>query len=52
MSKRVHFHCLSCGENFYADLLSEEEQREHVRENRPFGPTRCPKCGGIRLERG
>jgi hypothetical protein len=31
MSKRTHFHCLRCGENFYADVLSAEEQAEYER---------------------
>ena len=52
MSKRVHFRCLRCGESFYADVLSEDEKREYMRERRPFSATRCRKCGSTDLERG
>jgi hypothetical protein len=52
MSKRVHFRCLHCGDSFYADVLSKDEQVEYAREHKPFGPTRCLKCGSANLERG
>jgi hypothetical protein len=52
MSRRVHFHCHSCGENFYADVLDDDEKLEHIRARKPHGPVRCPQCGSTNLLRG
>jgi DNA-directed RNA polymerase subunit RPC12/RpoP len=51
MSKSVRYHCLNCGENFTAEVLTESEKRDHREQERPYGPVQCPRCGRADLRR-
>jgi DNA-directed RNA polymerase subunit RPC12/RpoP len=50
MSEQVRFRCLSCGNGFVIDILSEREAEDRRRLNLPVGQVRCPQCNSINLE--
>ncbi|PWB65369.1 MAG: zinc ribbon domain-containing protein [Bradyrhizobiaceae bacterium] len=44
MAQRMRYHCLNCGNEFEAAILTPEEEREARRRNEPISPVICPRC--------
>jgi len=44
MPTKIRYHCLNCGREFEASVLSEEEKREALRRDESLSPISCPYC--------
>jgi hypothetical protein len=54
MPRKVRYRCLSCGERFEVEILTDEEKREARRQNRPTSHVHCPnpECNRTDLREG
>jgi rubredoxin len=53
MTEIEKYRCQRCGNRFEEKVLTDREQREAKRDNRPVFSVQCPQCGatGAELQR-
>lgn len=51
MTERVRFHCLNCGRDFEAEVLTKDEMKEYRRKFRQWGQVHCPRCNHTDVRR-
>ena len=52
MPESVRFRCNNCGHRFEVEVLSQAEQQEAHKANRPTQTVQCPKCNRTDVRRG
>lgn len=51
MTERVRLHCLSCGYDFVAEVMTKAEKDEGRRNFRQPFPVHCPQCNRTDVRR-